>query len=316
MRLLLSALALSLSLHGSAYAAASAGIELYFGQEPPGDTPVVFAPGIVSLEGRFEQFLLYAPDGSEVLYSVTDATWSAFTLEVMRYEDGAWTEPARAPFLGASPDALVAAFTRDMSRVFFTSMRPAGRPPCNVWASERRGPEWSEPTIVGPPVSSDGDEFEVAVSANGTLYFSSRRNGGYGGLDLYRARPVDGRYPEIENLGPVVNSAATDDLPWIAPDESYLVFGSDREGGAGKHDLYVTFRRDGGWTAPLGLGPAINTEAFDSYPSVSPDGRYLFFTRRTAWMTEEDSDIYWVGTAVIDRLRAQAFEESRAGHRP
>lgn len=299
------------SLGATASRATDAG-GLYFGQTPPGDTPAVFAPGIISLEGRFEQFLLYSPDGSQLVFSVTNSDWSRFTLESLRRENGAWTEAAPAPFLGSRPDGLVACFSYDMRRAFFSSMRPAAAPPANIWMSERRGSGWSEPTMVGPPVSSDGNEWEVSIARSGTLYFSSMRNGGYGDLDLYRAPLVDGGYPEVENLGPVINSPAGDDLPYVAPDESYLVFGSGREGSRGGRDLYVSFRKDGGWTEPLSLGPAINSDGFDNYPSVSPDGKYLFFTRRKAWVTDEDSDIYWVGAGVLDRLREVAL----AGRKP
>lgn len=277
---------------------------LYFGQELPGDTPVVFAPGIVSQEDRFEQFLLISPDGKLLVYCLTNNDWSSFTLESRRFEGGAWSEPAKAPFQGESGDALVAAFSYDMRRVFFTSTRPF-YPPSNIWMSERRGDAWSEPTMVPPPISSDGVEWEVAIARNGTLYFSSARNGGYGDLDLYRARPRDGAYSEVENMGPTINTAKGDDLPYIAPDESYLVFASNREGGYGKRDLYVSFQREDRWTPPVNLGPQINTEGFNNYPFVSPDGKVLFFGRRTEWMAKEDSDIYWVSTAVIDRLRPQ-----------
>jgi len=114
---------------------------------------------------------------------------------------------------------------------------------------------------------------------------------------------VDHAYPAAENLGPPINTAAGDDLPFIAPDESYLIFASDRPGGLGYRDLYVSFRVDDAWSEPVNLGAPINSEAWDIYPSLSPDGRYLFFTRRTAWNATDDSDIYWVDAAVITRLR-------------
>lgn len=290
-------------------AAASAGegppAGLYFGQEPPGDTPRIFAPGIISLEDRFEQFLIYTPDRSQVVFSVTNADWTAFDLMVIRREGDGWGKPEPAPFQGKG-DALVAGFTRDMSKVFITTTRPKW-PPGNVWMSRHGASGWSEPVKMGPPISSEADEWEVAVADNGTLYFSSARDGGYGDLDLYRAPLVDGGYPKAENLGPTVNTAAGDDLPWIAPDESWLIFASDREGTLGLRDLYITYRMDGAWSEPQSLGPAINSAGYDNYPFVSADGRYLFFTRRTEWKAKEDSDIWWVSAGFIDRLRKSAL---------
>lgn len=279
----------------------------YFGQAPPGDTPVVFAPGILSREDRFEQFLLYSPDGSEITFGVTNADWSAFSLLRVTMGADGWGEPGAVPYLGGDASALTACVAFDGRVAFFTSARPA-YPPANVWVSRRAGDGWSAPTRLGPPISSEGDEWEVAIARNGTLYFSSNRPGGLGDLDIYRSRPVRGEYATAENLGPPVNTAAGDDLPYIAPDESYLVFASDRPGGLGSRDLYISFRAGDGWTEPTNLGAPINSPAWDIYPSVSPDGAYLFFTRRESWETSEDSDIYWVSAAIIERLR------ERAGH--
>jgi len=114
-------------------------------------------------------------------------------------------------------------------------------------------------------------------------------------------------YPGAENLGAGINTAHGDDLPYIAPDESYLIFASDRPGGYGGRDLYVSYRSDARWSVPQNLGPAINTAAWELYPSVSPDGRYLFLTRRPGgWDATDDSDIYWIRVTIIERLRSSA----------
>lgn len=276
----------------------------YFGQAAPSDTPAVFAPGILSKEGRFEQFLMFSPDGRGLIFGITNADWSAFSLHLMRMEDGQWTQPIPAPFLGSDSSALTASLSGGTDTAYFTSARPQ-YPPADIWMSVRGNGGWSEPTRLGPPISSGDDEWEVAVSRNGVLYFSSTRAGGQGDIDIYRARPVDGGYAAVENLGPPINTTWGDDLPYIAPDESYLIFASDRPGGFGNRDLYVSFRRNGTWTEPENLGELINSEDWDIYPSMSPDARYLFFTRRKAWQTTDDSDIYWVSAGLIDRLRAE-----------
>jgi hypothetical protein len=281
---------------------ASAGTDLYGGQTPPGDVPAVFAPGVISKKGRFEQFLLYSPDGRVLTFGLTNSDWRAFTLYEMRV-NGDGFGPARvAPYQGSDSTGLTSCQSFDSRTAFFTASRPR-YPPCDIWMSQRRDSGWSEPVKLGPPVSSDADEFEVSVARSGTLYFSSTRKGGQGDIDIYRARPVDGRYPSVENLGPPVNTASGDDLPYIAPDESYLIFASNRAGGLGERDLYISFRVHGVWSETKNLGAPINSEYWDIYPSVSPDGKYLFFTRRKAWQTDEDSDIYWVSAAFIDRLR-------------
>ncbi|MGD8868789.1 MAG: hypothetical protein PVI01_14260, partial [Gemmatimonadales bacterium] len=235
-------------------------------------------------------------------FGITNSDWSQFFLYSAKLEDGQWTEAVAAPFLGSDSSALTSCLSFDGRRAFFTSSRPS-YPPADIWMSERVGAGWSEPAKLPAPVSSDRDEFEVSIARNGTLYFSSSRDGGWGDLDIYRARLVAGEYPAAENLGPPINTSWGDDLPYIAPDESYLIFASDRPGGLGARDLYISFQIDDEWIEAVNLDQPINSEEWDIYPSVSPDGRYLFFTRRTSWETSEDSDIYWVSAAFIDRLR-------------
>lgn len=283
------------------------GAATYFDQTPPGEQPVVFAPGIVSREDRFEQFLAYSSDGRTVTFGVTNADWTAFTLLQMTREDGAWSEADTAPFLGDSGTGLTVAMSPDGETAYFTDARPA-YPPGSIWRSHRSGNGWSEPLDAGPPLSTDADEWEVAMSADGTLYFSSSRAGGEGDLDIYRAPLINGGYPKVENLGPPVNTSAGDDLPFIAPDERYLIFASNRPGGFGERDLYITFRVNGAWTDPQNLGPGINSKDWNIYPFVSADGKYLFYTiRKGGFEASEDSDIYWVRADFIERLRKTAI---------
>lgn len=276
--------------------------EIDYAQEPPGITPIVFRPGFISRDNRFEQSLVLSPDGSEMYFGVTNSTWGAFTFLHTKYENGEWTTPATAAFLGSSDDALTASFSTDMNEVLFTSVRPS-YPPGNIWMGERVDGNWIEPIKMDHPLSSPADEFEVSLSSAGTLYFSSARSGGHGGLDVYHCRWNGVWPPVVLNLGPNINTVHDDDLPAPAPDDSYLVFGSTRPGGLGNRDLYVSFKVDGEWTPAVSLGSTINTAEFEIYPTISPDGKYLFFSRRKAWYTSVDSDIWWVSTQVIEDLR-------------
>jgi hypothetical protein len=92
----------------------------------------------------------------------------------------------------------------------------------------------------------------------------------------------------------------------VAPDESWLVITSSRPDGVGGGDLYVSFRGDDGrWSEPQLLPSTINSELLDYCPMGTPDGRYLFFSRRTgdSWDEADAGDVYWVDTAVIERMR-------------
>src|SRR5205085_1365864 len=128
---------------------------------------------------------------------------------------------------------------------------------------------------------------------DGTMYFASTRPFGEGSTDIWRSRLVNGKYSEPENLGEPVNTGAPESYPFIAADESYLIFTSyarpDEIFGNGhryvRGDLYITFRKSDKWTEPRHLDPPINTGGFEGCPTVSPDGKYFFFTSERSFVT-------------------------------
>lgn len=70
----------------------------YFGQSPPGTVPSVFAPGIVSLDDRYEYVIAFSPDGTECCFGVTDSRWSSCDLYYSRQRQGVWSKPVKAYF--------------------------------------------------------------------------------------------------------------------------------------------------------------------------------------------------------------------------
>ncbi|MBS1111412.1 MAG: hypothetical protein H6Q88_3404, partial [Anaeromyxobacteraceae bacterium] len=152
-------------------------------------------------------------------------------------------------------------------------------PHSDIWVVSRTEVGWGEPTSLGAVVNSDRDDYYPTLTLDGTLYFSSNRAGSLGQNDVYRARRRDGRWTAPENLGAPVNTAGREYDPFIAADESYLIFASERPGGFGGADLYLSVHEpDGSWGEPRNLGPAINTAESEYTPMLSPDGKYLFFT--------------------------------------
>ena len=139
------------------------------------------------------------------------------------------------------------------------------------------------PENLGPIVNSSGSEYDPSISADGLeLYFQSNRPGGYGDRDLYvttRATTED-EWSEPVNLGPVLNSSARDAGPEISSDGLSLYFNSNRAGGYGNYDLYITTRQSifDPWGPPVNLGPNVNSSADEISASISTDGLSLFFS--------------------------------------
>ncbi len=269
----------------------------YLGQEPPGDTPVLFAPEILNFDGGYHSTIVFSPDGLE-------AYWTRMTMDswTMRMEDGVWTAPARVTF-GMETDVSEVFLAPTGDRAFFLSSEPTSSDPVErerIWWVQRTESGWSEPTPMQDEIIAHPTHWNLSLALNNNLYFASQASGVRGRTDVYRARFDGERYAAPEDLGTAINSDGDDLCPFVSPDESYVVFsrsGPDTRG----LDLYVSFRNDdGSWAEAVELGAPVNSDRGEISPVVSPDGKYLFFTSsRTRRMR-----IYWVDAGVIGRLRA------------
>jgi Tol biopolymer transport system component len=240
----------------------------------------VFGNGVIST-GDFDSHPAFTPDGKTLYFVRSTPTFNLWTILVSRFQNGRWSTPEVAPFSGQYSDADPF-ITADGSRFYFISNRPVAgksKPDLDIWVMERTATGWSEPKNIGAPINSSGSEWYPTMSANGTIYFGSDREGGKGRTDIYRCRFAGGKYAEAENLGEAINTPFNEFEPLIAPDESFLiVMSGGRSDARGGFDLYVSYNRNGAWTKPANLGDQINSAANEYSPTISPDGKYFFWT--------------------------------------
>jgi hypothetical protein len=143
----------------------------------------------------------------------------------------------------------------------------------------------------------------MTSSANGTLYFDTFDKDNVA-APLRYSQIIDGQRQAPIELGPEINTGTHMSHPFIAPDESYLIWDAKREGGYGDSDLYISFRqKDGRWGNAINLGDRINTSAWEAAATVTPDGKYLFFNRNIGSSAYENVDIMWVDASFIEDLR-------------
>ena len=164
---------------------------------------------------------------------------------------------------------------------------------------------WQPAVPIGAPINTPGNEGAQQISADGnTLVFTGcNRRDGYGKCDIYFARKdAYGQWSNPYNAGGIINAASADKQPCLSPDGRYLYFSSDRAGGLGKMDIWVSeLDANGRWGKPKNLGAPINTPGDDICPFIHPDNQTLYFSsdghpglgKKDIFMSRRDSTGKW-----------------------
>ncbi len=272
----------------------------YLSQSPPGNDPVVFAPGIISLPDRVEFGSIFNFDNDEFYFGV-DIDGRA-EIHSCKLENGSWSKTktlfAHALFSFNDP---VLSF--DESKLYFISDRnpenEAAKKDYDIYYSNRVNDSWQDVVRVPGAVNTAADEYYISLTKNNKMYFSSNiaaDSNRKHDFDVYSASLVDETYDKAFRLGGAVNSKAYEADVFIAPDESYIIFSSVRRGGYGRGDLYVSFKNpDGTSTEAINMGLKVNSEGHELCPFVTRDGKYLFYSSK--------EDIYWVDARILDLYR-------------
>ena len=276
-------------------------VYLLFDKDVPDSIPTVFAKELFSRDSSYIGYCSFDNETEEFYYAITDMQWGASQIlklngkghiDTLNYNiNKNWEgEPM---------------FTPNGKRMYFTAIPPPEKNMdwyANLYFIERTDKGWTTPKEF--ELNTQTSEWHISFTANNTAYFGSERNGSRLKADIFYTRFDNGKYNKAIKLPSTINTEYNDCDPLIAPDESYLIFHSDRPGGYGDHDLYIAFRKDeNNWTDPVNMGEKINTSGWEMGPSLSPDGKYLFFTRRKSWDTKEPSKIYWVDIGIIEKYK-------------
>ncbi|WP_019029487.1 PD40 domain-containing protein [Colwellia piezophila] len=250
----------------------------YMGQNPPNIVAVPFAPGVISKEG-WDGEGVFSPEMKEFYYA-TDVGKNNRKIIGYRQEDNVWTkyiELTRTGEIG---------FSSDGQRMYMAKSY-----------KERVGDGWSESKSLGPMFDSkDLGIMRLSASNKSTYVFDDYLSG------AIRISPIkDGQRQAPKKMAEEINTGKWTAHPFIAPDESYLIWDSEREEGYGETDLYISFRqKDDSWGPAINMGDAVNTENDESFASVTPNGKYILFNRK---IDDKNTDVYWVDAKIIDRLR-------------
>jgi len=269
----------------------------YLGQRPPGLAPEPFAPGLITT-GEDEGSSGFARGGTVFLFQkFREGRAQTY---ITRLENGAWTPPRLIPFwetMAENGDFVISSDDRTM--LYQVRTETGAGPLSHIWHAEVTAAGWGQAAAFPPPVNTPFFESFASDTTDGTLYFFSRRPGGKGRSDLYKSVRRAGAYTDPVNLASL-NTEYDEWDPFIAPDESYLVFCSTKPGGSGRDDLYITFRQaDGEWGPAVNMGPEVNSAGSENRPFVTRDGKYFFFTSTRGG----SRDTFWVRAKFLDRFK-------------
>jgi len=271
----------------------------YFGQKPPGLIPEVFAPGVISLNGRFEGTVSFSPDLDEI-YFAASYEGEDTSIYYSRLEGNEWTPIKRANFTkGKKNEEMHPFVSPDGKRIYFTAL-DASFSDEKIWYVNRLENSWSDAVQLDSPINDDL-VFSPNQAQNGDLFYTNISD--IPNIKTNYAPKLNGTYPEVQDVEIEFGHHA-----FISPSQDYLlVAGRSDEGESRKdNDIYAYFKKqDGTWTKPINLGRAINSDLDEKSPRVTTDGEFLFFGRSETDVEPGLSDIYWVSTEVIERLRPE-----------
>lgn len=263
-------------------------------------SPDVFPPALVVLarmlrnEGRYEEALPFYEDylrKGQVRKLMVEAKEGrascVFAIDAM--ENPVPFDPSNlGEGVNTEHDEFVNALSTDEEHLYYTVKLPTGT--LRQDGTERLGEDfyiidnedgtWINRREMGGFINTRGNEGALMISADGRYAFFAGcdRPGGYGSCDIYYCKSSGEFWEEPRNLKPPVNSRSWDSHPSFATDGRTLYFASNRGGGLGSSDIYVSrIGDDGKWTKPVNLGDSVNTRGQEMSPLIHPDGKTLYF---------------------------------------
>ena len=207
----------------------------------------------------------------------------------MKLIDGIWTQPASVPF-GFTEGSDSPFISSDGTKLVFLWGHFSGAAgPGKVCIVEKSNGEWMSPQILGNEVNQNGAHWQASIADNQNLYFATKG-------DVRFSEYFNGEYTTAKKLSSKINTDnAKESNPFIAPDESYLIFSRSTR----YADLFISFKQtDGSWGDAINM-VELNTNLHELYANVSPDGRFIMFLSNRSGIPLP----YWVDASIIENYR-------------
>lgn len=240
----------------------------------------VFKPGLISLPASNEHTCAISADGSTI-YFTRDPDRKIF---VMSKTGAGWEQPVPAAFNGRE-----GILSPDGNRMLSGDG--------DIWISSI---DHGNSGKLPPAINTEAYEFYASITNDGKIFFSRFVENG---TKIFVSEWINGAYQTARQLPEPVNLPTSNNFhPFISANGDFLIFNSDRAGGFGGADLYISYLdKEGKWEEPINLGEQINTELRDICPTITLDGKYLFFTRNWKEGDQWLGDLYWIRTDFLEK---------------
>lgn len=267
----------------------------YFNISKPTIIPKDFNPKLLDLNGSFK-FNVEIGRCNEIYF--TTKVGANEDIYFSEKENNTWSKPKIASFSDIKYNDADPFLTKDGKRMYFISKRPTNKDDkkldFNIWYSDRKNNNWEKPKPLPKPINSDEyNEYFFSISEKGNAFFSSNRKGGKGSFDIYTVKVLgNNKFSEPKNIGHPLNTKNYEFDPYISPDESFIIFSINKKGNS---SLYFSSKdKSGAWRTPKNLGKSINITRQDFAPSLSPDGKFIFYSN--------NGKLRWISVEVLKTL--------------
>lgn len=260
----------------------------YLGLTIPGMIPEIFAPGLISGDGRLHCFPAFSRDNKEIYWMTIPPK-----IMMMKETSGIWSHPEQASFSTGPRDQ--APFVAHDNTIYFSSNREGGQGSLDIWYIPEIEGEYTHPINMGDKINTNEGQSAPTVSKNKAMFFTGSVQGKLYNMGIYYSNYENGEYkvpvllPEPINI-PDPN--ILDYTPFIAADESYLLFCSNRQNPEKELcHIYISFKNETGeWDEPVDLSLKMGFTRSSKFPYISPDKKFLFFSC--------GNDIYWIDAKI------------------
>ena len=274
----------------------------YMNQVIPSNVALRFEPSgyLSDHTWRWHGAPVFTPDGTEMYWSKYITESDTVETWYTQQENGVWLPPQKLVIDGIDGAINCPVFVSGDEGLYFLNVDGID---FTIYRATRSESGWQNPISIDLPIP-DGKKlgWSFTIAENRNIYFSLWSLDGSESTKIYRSIYMNGSYNDLEELEALNTGTLGTGGPAIAKDESYIIFDSLIVGGTSQHDLYISYKNvDGDFSAPINLGPQINSDTEDSSATLSPDGMYLFFT------TVKTSDLgynpYWIKMDEIDAFK-------------